>query len=362
MPTSLLRRTVSGLFMVGVPGPRLDAATRRVLAERPPGGVILFRRNIRSAEQLRDLVGALHELGAGAAPLVALDHEGGRVHRLPPPFTHFPPAAAVAARRDARVVESVGRAMGRELAAVGIDIDFAPVLDVWSNPRNTVIGDRAFGTTPADAARLGLALARGLARGGVVPCGKHFPGHGSTAGDSHLVLPRVTASRRRLEQIDLAPFVRAIRARIPALMTAHVVYAALDPRRPATLSSRICHDLLRSRLGFRGVLFSDDLEMQAVAGRQTPERAAVGALAAGCDMLLVCESLDAAIRAMDGVEHAVSRGGLDAKALTRSLLRIQGLRRRTAAPRMTRLGWPAHAHLAARIAADVSSPAARPAP
>ena len=354
MPTSLLRRTVSGLFMVGIPGPRLDHATRRLLVERPPGGVILFRRNVRSASQLRDLAGELHALGAGVPPLIALDHEGGRVHRLPAPFTHFPPAATVAAAGDARLVEAVGLAMGRELAAVGVDVDFAPVLDVWSNPRNQVIGDRAFGTTPA-AARLGLALARGLARAGVVPCGKHFPGHGGTAGDSHHVLPRVTTSRRTLARIDLAPFVRAIRARVPALMTAHVVYTALDARRPATLSARICRDLLRRRLGFRGVLFSDDLEMQAVAGRSTPERSAVGALAAGCDMLLVCQSLEIAARAMDGVERAVERERLDARALAQSLLRIHGLRRLVQRSRpgqlSKRLGWPTHARLARRLQA-----------
>ncbi len=352
MPTSLLRRTVAGLFMVGIPGPRLDRGTRRILAEHPAGGVILFRRNVRSAAQLRDLVAALHELGAGAPPLVALDHEGGRVHRLPAPFTHFPPAGTVA-RRGVGAVRAVGEAMGRELAAVGIDIDFAPVLDVWSNPRNQVIGDRAFGTTPEVVARFGLAQARGLARGGVVPCGKHFPGHGGTLGDSHHVLPRVTASRLTLQRIDLAPFVRAIDAGIPALMTAHVVYTALDPRRPATLSSRICRDLLRRRLGFRGGLFSDDLEMQAVAGRRSPETSAVAALAAGCDMLLVCQSLDAAVRAMQGVERAVERGILDARALTRSLLRIHALRRHVTrlrrGRRPGRLGWPAHAKLARRL-------------
>ena len=352
MPTSVLRRTVAGLFMVGIPGPRLDPATRRILAEHPPGGVILFRRNIRAAAQLRTLIASLRELGAGAAPLIALDHEGGRVHRLPAPFTHFPPAATVA-RGGVRAVEAVGQAMGRELATVGIDIDFAPVLDVWSNPRNQVIGDRAFGTTPDVVTRLGLAQARGLSRGGVVPCGKHFPGHGGTVGDSHHVLPRVKASRRALAQVDLPPFARAIEAGIPALMTAHVVYDALDPRRPATLSARICRDLLRRRLGFRGVLFSDDLDMQAVAGRRTPERSAVGALAAGCDMLLACQSLDAAVRAMLGVERAVERGTLDATAVTQSLLRIHGLRRRVARLRRGRnpgrLGWPAHAKLARRL-------------
>ena len=355
MPTSLLRRTVSGLFMVGIPDPRLDAATRRVLTEHPPGGVVLFRRNVHSAGQLRDLVASLHELGAGVRPLIGIDHEGGRVDRLRRrPFTHFPAAAVVAEHGGVRAVEAVGLAMGRELAAVGIDIDFAPVLDVLSNPRNQVIGDRAFGSTPARVARLGLALARGLARGGVLPCGKHFPGHGGTLGDSHFVLPRVRRSRRMLLETDLVPFERAVRAGFPALMTAHVVYTALDPSRPATLSPRILRDLLRRRLGFRGVLFSDDLDMGAVAGRRSPERVAVAALGAGCDMLLACQSLDAAVRAMEGVERAVERGGLDARRVTDSLLRIQGLRRhgpmlRPRSRGTGRLAWPAHAKLARQV-------------
>ena len=354
MPTSLLRRSVAGLFMVGIPGPRLDPATRRALTEHPPGGVVLFRRNVRSAAQLRDLVASLHELGAGVPPLVAIDHEGGRVHRLPAPFTHFPPAAVVA-RGGVSAARAVGEAMGRELAAAGIDLDFAPVLDVWTNPRNQVIGDRAFGTTPETVARLGLALARGLMRGGVLPCGKHFPGHGATTGDSHAVLPRLELSAATVRRVHLRPFERAIAAHLPGLMTAHVVCTALDPRRPATLSRRICHDVLRRRLGFTGVLFSDDLDMGAVAGRWTPERRAVAALEAGCDMLLVCQSLDVAVRAMRGVEHAVERGRLDAAPLAQSLLRIHALRRQLAGLRRRRrpgrLAWPSHAGLARRLAA-----------
>ena len=354
MPTSLLRRSVAGLFMVGIPEPRLDAAIRRVLTEHPPGGVVLFRRNVCSAGQLRDLVSSLHELGAGVRPLIAIDHEGGRVDRLRPPFTHFPAAAVVAQHGGVRAVEAVGLAMARELAAVGIDIDFAPVLDVLSNPRNQVIGDRAVGTTPARVARLGLALARGHARGGVLPCGKHFPGHGGTLGDSHFVLPRVRRSRRELLESDLVPFERAVHAGLPALMTAHVVYTALDPRRPATLSPRISRDLLRRRLGFRGVLFSDDLDMGAVAGRRSPERVAVAALDAGCDMLLACQSLDAAVRAMCGVERAVERGALGGRRVAESLLRIHGLRLRAAMLRRRsrgtgRLAWPAHAKLARQV-------------
>src|SRR5438128_3521542 len=356
MATSLLRRTAAQLFMVGLPRPALGRETREFLAEHCPGGVILFKRNIRSAEQLRQLVAAIHATGAGVPPLVALDHEGGRVDRLPhPPFTHFPPMALVGEKEDMGLAAAVGRAMGRELRAVGIDLDFAPVLDVWSNPRNRVIGDRAFGTDPARVARLGVALARGLGRAGVLACGKHFPGHGASAGDSHFVLPRVRRSRRALAALELVPFVRAVAAGIPALMTAHVVYPALDPRRPATLSPAICRDLLRRRLGFRGVLFSDDLEMNAVAARSTPARSAVAALGAGCDMLLVCQSLDAARAAMRGVEEAVATGTLSATDVALALARIAALRRRLrpeAPVRRVPLGWPAPQRPARRFAAS----------
>src|SRR5947207_3018760 len=236
MPTAMLRQSVSQLFMVGLPGPRLDRATRAFLTDHPPGGVILFKRNIRSAAELRRLAEAIHATGAGVHPLVALDHEGGRVDRLPPPFT---------------------------------------------------------------------------------------------------------------------PFARAVAAGIPALMTAHVLYPALDPRRAATLSPAICRNLLRRRLGFRGVLFSDDLEMNAVAARSTPARSAVAALRAGCDMLLVCQSLDAARAAMRGVEEAVADGTLPADGVADALARIAALRRRLPSAGASRapLRWPAHARLARRLAA-----------
>jgi beta-N-acetylhexosaminidase len=351
MPTAVLRRTAAQLFMVGIPGPALDATTRAFLGEHPPGGVILFKRNVRSAAGLRRLVAAIHDTGAGPRPLVALDHEGGRVHRLPRSFTHFPPALAVGAH-DLRLVEAVGHAMGRELRAVGIDVDFAPVLDVWSNPRNRVIGDRAFGTDPAHVARCGLALARGLARAGVIACGKHFPGHGASAGDSHFVLPRVSRSRRALADVEIRPFAHAAARGIPALMSAHVVYPALDPRRPATLSPAIGRRLLRQRLRFRGVLFSDDLEMNAVAQRRDPGRIAVEALQAGCDMLLVCQSLEIARQAMLGVEHALTAGELSPAELAASLARVEALRRiLRPAPHAAALRWPTHAALARRAAA-----------
>jgi beta-N-acetylhexosaminidase len=212
-----------------------------------------------------------------------------------------------------------------------------------------VIGDRAFGTDPATVTRLALAFARGLQREGVIPCGKHFPGHGGTVGDSHFVLPRVRRSRRELTAFDLVPFVAAVRARLPALMTAHVVYPALDPRRPATLSPLIAEGLLRRRLGFRGALFSDDLEMNAVAGRTTPGNAATQALRAGCDMLLVCQTVAAARRAIDGVAKALAEGKVSPERVAQALSRIQSLRRPTRRPPGP-LRWPAHARLAQALA------------
>jgi beta-N-acetylhexosaminidase len=360
MPTSVLRRTVAQLFVVGIPGPELDRPTREFLTEHPPGGICLFRRNVRSAGQLRRLAAALHGTGAGVPPFVSIDHEGGRVDRLPRPFTHFPPATAVGVH-GVRAAAAVGRAMGIDLRTAGIDIDFAPVLDVWTNPRNRVIGDRAFATEPERAARLALAFARGLQDAGVLACGKHFPGHGASTGDSHFVLPRVAHSRRTLRATELVPFVRWIRAGFPALMTSHVVYPAYDRRRPATLSPRIARELLRRELGYRGLLFSDDLEMQAAAGRHPPGRLAMRALEAGCDMLLFCQSVDTARAAMLGVEQALAAGRLEARIVVEALARIHRLRAAIARLRgasSPRLGWPAHARLARRLAPRAAAPAA----
>jgi len=350
MATAVLRRTVGQLFMVGIPGPTLDAASRAFLEEFTPGGVILFKRNVESGTQVRELIAAVKAIHAGQPPLLAIDHEGGRVHRLPAPFTRFPAMGRLGGC-DVATVERVGHAMGRELRSIGIDLDFAPVLDVVTNPRNTVIGDRAFASTPAKVGRLAMALARGLEGAGVVPCGKHFPGHGASTGDSHHVLPRVSRSRRELNAIDIAPFRRAIRDGIPALLTAHVVYPALDPRRPATLSPVITQRLLRRTLGFEGVVFSDDLDMAAVAKRRSPGAVAVAALAAGCDVLLSCQNVDTARASMLAVEAAVERGKLSPLAIAASIARLNALRQRSLPRPPPKLGWPSHARLAARLAA-----------
>ena len=317
------------LFMVGIPRPELDPHTRRLLLDLRPGGVILFSRNYTDLETLGELCRELHGLDRTNPPLIAIDHEGGRVQRLGAPFTHFPPARRLTRTGASQPVElayRVGRAMGHELRAVGIDLNFAPVLDVLTNADNDVIGDRAFSSQPQQVAALGSALARGLREAGVIPCGKHFPGHGATQLDSHQDLPTDERSASRLEQTDLVPFRRACGEQLEMLMTAHVVYPALDPDRPASLSQPIVTELLRHGLGFDGVVVSDDLEMGAIVRHGSVEQAAVQALAAGTDLLLVCHSLERAVQARDACLQALAAGRLSARRLAEARRRIGALK------------------------------------
>lgn len=315
------------LFMVGIPHPYIDDDTVKLLQEIRPGGVILFRRNYTNPEALSALCAELHSLFPEYPPLIALDHEGGRVHRLSLPFTHFPPAARIGQTHSLALARRVGQAMGQELRNIGIDLDFAPVLDVLTNPDNTVIGDRAFSTDPHLVAMFGCALARGLREGGVIPCGKHFPGHGATLVDSHDDLPQDGRSRDELLRLDLYPFRRAIAERVDMLMTAHIVYPALDPGLPATLSPVIIDGLLRRQLHFQGVVVTDDLEMGAIVRHFTVEQAAVDALHAGADLLLICHKLERALRARDACAQALSSGTLSLQRVEQAGQRITALRK-----------------------------------
>jgi beta-N-acetylhexosaminidase len=280
------------LLVVGLSGAALSDAERRLLAANLRGGVVLFKRNVlggveATAELTRAVAAAA---GDDLPPLVAVDQEGGRVARIGSPALVLPPMRRVGDRDDPALAARLAEAQARELAALGFTMSFAPVLDIHTRDANPVIGDRAFGTTAERVAKIAGAWADGLAKGGVLSCGKHFPGHGDTTVDSHHALPHVDRSAEDLRRVEIAPF-RALARRLPALMTAHVVYPALDDG-PATLSHAICTDLLRRELGFEGVLFSDDLEMKAIA--LPAAEAAVRAIAAGCDTLLVCSRGDLA--------------------------------------------------------------------
>jgi beta-N-acetylhexosaminidase len=322
-----VERLSGELLVSGFEGTVLDAPLEAALRAGRRAGVILFRRNIESLEQVAALNARVARSAGDVPLLVSVDQEGGRVERLKAPFPELPPMRELGRTGDIRRIEDAGRAVGRALAELGFTLDFAPVLDVDSNPDNPVIGDRAFSDDPATVARLAAAFARGLAAGGVLACGKHFPGHGDTDKDSHLDLPFVRHDAARLRSVELAPFA-ALAGELPALMSAHVVYDALDPGVPATLSHRIATELLRGELGFRGVLFSDDLEMRALADRYTVEEAAIGAIAAGCDVLLVCRDAELADRAHEALCREAERSDAFRARCEEAAARSRGLRGR----------------------------------
>jgi beta-N-acetylhexosaminidase len=336
------------LVVVGLAGLDLEERERAALASGARAGVVLFKRNVAPGlENVTRLVSSV-ALAApeDSPPLVAVDQEGGRVARLGAPAMKLPPMRRLADVGDAGLLRRVAEAHARELRALGFTMSFAPVADVHTRPENPIIGDRAFAETPEGVARFAGAWAEGLARGGVLSCAKHFPGHGDTTVDSHLALPRVDRARAELERIEIAPF-RALARSVDSMMSAHVVYPALDPERPATLSRAICTELLRGELGFEGVLFSDDLEMKAItlgAGE-----AAVLAVLAGCDVLLVCSRPDMA----DEVHAALTR---EAEASPAFRARCEQAKERSLA--MRRRARPAPATDASALAATFAASAA----
>jgi beta-N-acetylhexosaminidase len=289
--------------------------------------------------------------------LIAVDQEGGRVARLPSPFTAFPSAATVGHTGADVIAFEVGAAIGMELAAVGINMDMAPVLDVLVNPANTVIGDRAFGDDPTLVARLGKGFIGGLHATGVLAVGKHFPGHGATLLDSHLALPVADRTAVQLEACELVPFREAVQADIEAIMTAHVVYPAWDPDRPATLSPTILRGILREDMAFQGVIVSDDLGMTGVAAVLPWQEIPVQALRAGVDLLLICHHQARQEHAYHRVVKAVQDGEVSAAVVDRAVTRIRELKSRLlglreadiARPTLDSIGSVAHRALAARL-------------
>jgi beta-N-acetylhexosaminidase len=301
--------SVPAAAIFGCSGPVLTEEERRFFARTNPLGFILFARNIDTPDQVRALVQTLRDsVGRADAP-VLIDQEGGRVQRLRPPHWRKAPAGApfaqLALTDRAAAAEALRlnfRLIGAELAALGIDVDCAPVLDVPVAGSHDVIGDRAYGTEPAVVAALGRAVMNGLLDEGVLPVIKHIPGHGRAMVDSHLDLPVVDASRAELEERDFPPF-RAL-ADAPWAMTAHVVYRAIDPNAPATTSVKMIGEIIRGVIGFDGVLISDDLSMKALGG--SFEDRTTASLGAGCDVVLHCNGEMAEMEAIARAVHPLA--------------------------------------------------------
>jgi beta-N-acetylhexosaminidase len=325
------REKIGQLFMVGFLGTSVTPDLAAFLKDYKPGGVILFSRNLESVDQIVQLTNDLQRCSPKSPLLISIDQEGGRVSRLPKGFTIFPPGELIGQCHSGELAYAAAATIAKELRAVGINMNMAPVLDVNSNPDNPVIGDRAFGSSADTVIEMGLVTAAGLQDSKVVACGKHFPGHGDTNADSHKELPVVEAPRERLEAVEFPPFRRAATAGIATLMTAHVLYKALDDQLPATLSPNIITHLLREQMGYDGVVLTDDLEMHAI-DHYGPGEASVRAFLAGCDMLLICKERDREIAAFEAMEKAVASGTIGTSRLDQSVARIQRIKQRYLLP------------------------------
>ena len=291
--TEKLRRAAAQMLMVGFhEAPSVVPDSVREALEDGLGGVILFRRNIKTMDQFVALSRSIHAASPQnePGPFLAVDQEGGRVVRLRDPLTPIPPMREIGEKGDPAWTHEVSAMMARELKAVGINLNFAPVVDVDTNPDNPVIGDRSFSRDPREVAQHGRAFVAGHLENGVLPCAKHFPGHGDTHVDSHLALPSLPHDLARLERIELHPFVELFKDDLPLLMTAHILFNALDTSHPATLSQSILQDLLRKKLSYGGLVISDCLEMHAVSQRYTIEEMIELGLEAGIDIFLICHT------------------------------------------------------------------------
>lgn len=321
MSPSGVRREIGHLLIAGFSGHEIPIELKTLAREFNLAGVILFARNIAEPEQVAELCYKAARLTPDLPLWVSVDQEGGRVARLKAPFTEWPPMATLGRSGDTRLAERFARALATELKAIGITLDYAPVLDVHTNPNNPVIGDRALAEKPDDVARLGSAIIRVLQEEGIAACGKHFPGHGDTSADSHLELPLVEHPIERLREVEFVPFRAAIEAGVAAIMTAHVFLPALDDERPATLSPPII-TRLRDELRFDGIILSDDLEMKAIANEYAVPEAAVLAVSAGCDGVLISSgSHDLQAAALEELVHAVEDGRLPRTRLDDALKR-----------------------------------------
>ena len=328
-----IRRQVGQLAFAGFAGHSLPQELRSLAKEFDLAGIILFARNVEAPEQVAELAREAQMLAKELPLWVSTDQEGGRVARLKSPFTVWPPMLTLGRSGDETLAERFARALAAELRAVGISLDFTPVLDILTNSRNPAIGDRALAERADDVAKLGSVIIRTLQSEGIAACGKHFPGHGDTSTDSHHELPIVEHPPDRLERVELVPFRAAIEADVACIMTAHVLIPALDEERPATLSPRIVDGMLKGTLGYKGLVLTDDLSMKAIsAGYGTPE-AVVAAIAAGCDAVLLCGT-DHHVQAsaLEAVIHAVESEQLPLKRVEDALARQRRAKERFLAP------------------------------
>jgi len=324
------------MIMAGFEGTTLTPETEDLIRNCHVGGLILFSRNYENPEQLHTLIRGLQDVAASTStgwPLfISVDQEGGRVARLTEPFTKYPPLCCLGHAQSESLAYRFGQALAVELVDVGINMDYAPVLDVHTNPENPIIGDRAIGTDPDTVARLAHSFIKGFKDKGMIPVGKHFPGHGDTHLDSHLDLPTVKRDAATLEAVELVPFRDTIAQGLEVIMTAHVIYTAWDKKYPATFSKTILQDILRQELGFQGVILSDDLEMKAVENYFPFGAFPRMGIEAGLDMFMICNNVEKVRFLHNQLIQDVNNGTIPTAPIQKSVERILHLKKNLTPP------------------------------
>lgn len=349
-------------LIIGVAGQFLTSDEKKFIIENGIGGVVLMGRNCAEPKQIRDLCAEIqslrHKMHDKIPLFIGIDMEGGRVHRLKPPFTQWPPLKKIGDLDAPTAAFHFTQKLGAELMAVGINLDFAPCIDVYTNPKNTVIGDRAISSDPYQVEKMSSALVRGFIKSGVISCVKHFPGHGNTIVDSHEELPVEESDLKRLHEVELVPFKKALRSRTEMVMTSHILFKNIDPKWPVTFSELFLKKMIREEFKYRGLIITDDLDMKAMLNHYTREQIPVNALKAGADLLLYCNDPTSPVIAVEAIMTAVAQGQLNKGDLENSRSRILDLKKikllqpdpRPIDEAMMVIGCEEHLSLAASIA------------
>lgn len=320
---------IGQMMIVGLDGSEISETAKAMIATYHVGGFVFYKDNIKDSRQLIELTNSLKAANAatGAPPLwLSVDEEGGRVTRMPPELVKVPAAEKIGKADNPELAQNIGQTLGKGLTALGMNMNFAPVLDVNSNPNNPVIGDRSYDSRPERVAAIGIQVMKGLQKSQVIPVVKHFPGHGDTTVDSHIGLPVVNHDMDRLRALELKPFAEAVHSGAEAVMVGHMLLPKLDKEAPASLSRPVVTDLLRKELGFTGVVITDDLTMGAIIKQYNIGQAAVRSVDAGSDVLLVGHGFDEAKHVYDAVQQAVRDGILTMEQIDQSVARILRLK------------------------------------
>ncbi len=327
----LAKKALGELFIIGFEGLDLSDDTAAFISQAGIGGVILFSHNYETPAQVAELSNQIQECRTDLPLWISVDHEGGKVQRFKKSFTKIPDAASLSALDSPKLIFEISEMIASELKAVGINLNYTPVADINTNPKNPIIGNRAFGKTEDEVSKNITAMVRGHVTAGVQPCIKHFPGHGDTTTDSHLCLPRVDTPLDILQNREFKPFTRAFKSHCSFVMTAHILNPSLDSKYPATLSKKTVTDILRKNLRYNRIIITDDMEMKAITDNFGAEEAPLLALQAGCDILLY-RTEKAARHAYASLLKKLEDGSLDPTIILEAQERIKALKKDTLLP------------------------------